>query len=302
MNGVTTDMRYMREDLKQEYERYHEMNPDIAELAAPLMNVSDVLRAYFILIDYFSDETANVEGETMLVGIRDMGLLASALGRQVVSFNGIAKYREPLDICATLFYGLTKNHALADGNKRTALLILLYQLYCYGYRPTAGQKEFEKLVLAVASNQLETSYPKMWGRSRGQDEPDRCVQTISRQLKCMVARKNNAFHINIMVREFAAKISAIPGCSCETDGNKLKLQRVITHRRWFAKPVIETKKWTVTYIGDTRTIGAATVREALEKLELYDQFADYQSFMEGAEPCYSLIQSVEGPLRRLKDK
>ena len=48
MNGVTTDMRYMREDLKQEYERYHEMNPDIAELAAPLMNVSDVLRAYFI--------------------------------------------------------------------------------------------------------------------------------------------------------------------------------------------------------------------------------------------------------------
>lgn len=145
-------MRYMRSDLKDEYKRYRKLYPDVQELHFPLMNISDILRAYFILADYFTDPTADAKSESMLIGIRDMNLLISALGRQNASFGGFTKYTQPLDVCATLFFGLVKNHAFSDGNKRTALLTLLYQLDCYGYCPLAPQKEFEKLVVAVAGN------------------------------------------------------------------------------------------------------------------------------------------------------
>lgn len=54
--------------------------------------------------------------------------------------------------------------------------------------------------------------------------------------------------------------------------------------------------------GWTRSIGPQTAREILTSLELYDQYADYQSFIDGQEPYYSLIQEFEVPLRRLKDE
>ena len=57
----------------------------------------------------------------MLIGVRDLNLLGSAIGRQSASFGGKTKYTNPVDICATLFYGLVKNHSFSDGNKRTAL-------------------------------------------------------------------------------------------------------------------------------------------------------------------------------------
>lgn len=56
------------------------------------------------------------------------------------------------------------------------------------------------------------------------------------------------------------------------------------------------------YRGMTRIIGAATIREALEVLQMYDQFPSYRTFFEGTDPRYMLIAQFEGPLRRLKDK
>jgi len=159
-NNITGDfgMKYLPDDLKREYDFLIRNNPDIEELKHPLINVSDVLRAYFILIHYFTDPESSNEPEKMLVGIRDMNLLISALCRQVVSLKGKMKYTKPLDICATLFFGLAKNHSLSDGNKRTSLLVLLYQLYLYGYFPTAPKKDFEGLVLSVAEDSLDTKY------------------------------------------------------------------------------------------------------------------------------------------------
>lgn len=65
-------------------------------------------------------------------------------------------------IFAPLYFGLVKNYAFHDGNKRVALLTLLYQLNGYGYFPSAPVKEFEKLVVAVAASELAVKYRWAW--------------------------------------------------------------------------------------------------------------------------------------------
>lgn len=297
-------MKYLRSDLLQEYNRFSTQYPDIEDLSTPLMNISDVLRAYFILADYFSDPTATVAVEKMLIGIRDMNLLASALGRQKASFGNVTKYKNPLDICSTLFYGLVKNHAFSDGNKRTALLTLLYQLDCYGYFPKANQKEFEKLVIAVASNDLENNYSfrKLWRHAQSKDYTDRCVEVISQSLKRMTEKKSASFHMDITARDLVHAFNSIEGCICYIDETKIRIQRTIIKSIHMWKKTEELKTYTIPYRGMTRIIGAATIREALEVLQMYDQFPSYRTFFEDTDPRYMLIAQFEGPLRRLKDK
>lgn len=300
-HGVDS-LKYMRDDLKQEYRRYRNLYPDLPELQKPFMNVSDILRAYFILADFFTDNTADTQTETMLIGIRDMGLLESALGRQTVGAFGRMKYAQPLEVCATLFFGLVKDHAFADGNKRTALLTLLYQLDCYGYLPQAPQKEFERLVVAVAANAISQKYRKEWRHTKIGDDTDRCVTVIARLLKSMTKRKDNSFHMDVTARDLIHAVENVPNCTCKIIGNKIQMQRRVERNLWLLSPRIEYKTYYIPYHGDTRVIGAAPLRDALNALDIYEQYPDYKSFFSGADPRYMLIQEFEGMLRRLKDK
>ena len=73
-------------NLEREYQRLRTEHPDIEELNHPYMNMSDALRAYFALADYFTDPSAECS-ERMLVGLRSADLLYSALARQRVTFG-----------------------------------------------------------------------------------------------------------------------------------------------------------------------------------------------------------------------
>ena len=63
----------LREALEKDLEKCQEL-----DIESNLINVSDVLKAHYILADYFTDESADVEIEGMLVGVRSFDLLASA--------------------------------------------------------------------------------------------------------------------------------------------------------------------------------------------------------------------------------
>lgn len=99
-------MKYLPEDLKREYEFLIKNYPNLEGIEHPLINLSDTFRAYFILVHYFTDASSPEDAEKMLVGIRSVHLLASAIGRQIASYGGYVKYTHPLDICATLFLDL----------------------------------------------------------------------------------------------------------------------------------------------------------------------------------------------------
>lgn len=129
-------------DLKKVSEK--DRNPNF------IVSVEEVIKAHYLICSHFETE----EGKSALYGIRDYNLLASALSRQSVIFSGEEKYTNPLDKCATLYFGLVKNHAFHDGNKRIALLITLYALAKIGRYPTNYQDEFERLTVLIASSEL----------------------------------------------------------------------------------------------------------------------------------------------------
>lgn len=233
----------------------------------------------------------------MLVGLRSKDLLASAITRQNVSFGGKIKYTNPIEICATLFYGLVKNHAFLDGNKRVSLLVLLYQLGLYGYVPNISTKEFEKLVVSVAANNLDPKVLKKFDKKKT-PKTDIEVQAISYLLRCMVKRKDNTYHVKITAREFRDALEEA-GVVVKQEAGKLKFRREIKKLWPFPS---KTLQYAIIFGGWSRTIGAGTAREVMQALELFNQYPSYQDFLEGSEPMYQLIQQFEGPLRRLKDE
>ena len=289
-------VKYLCKELKEQYEISAKECGEINELQHPLIGMGDVLRAYYILADYFTDDSGGAKVEKMLVGLRSKDLLASALCRQATSFGGRVKFTIDLDICATLFYGLAKNHAFLDGNKRVSLLILLYQLNLYGYLPQASTKEFEKLVLAVAANELDVKYNNAWKKFKKQSDKE--VKTISYLLKRMVKKKDHSYHVSPTMKEF---IAALEGANITTklENGKIHLRREVK-RPWPFKP--ETINYSIGFAGWSRSVGAKTAREVLQKLKLYEEYPDYQDFLEGKEPMYQMVEQFEVPLRRLKDE
>lgn len=289
-------MKYLSDELRMHYEKTRSECEEIAELQHPLIGVEDTLRAYYILADYFTDTSSNAEVERMLVGLRSKDLLASALCRQVTSFGGRLKFTIDLEICATLFFGMVKNHAFLDGNKRVSLLILLYQLGLYGYMPQASTKEFEKLVLAVAANELDSKYATAWKKFK--KDPDQEVKTLTYLLRRMVKKKDHSYHVSPTMKEFASALTGA-GVSVRQENGKLHMRREIK-RGWLFG--VETAQYSIPFAGWSRTVGPKTAREALQKLQIYEQYPDYRDFLEGKEPMYHLVEQFEVPLRRLKDE
>ncbi len=67
-------------------------------------------------------------------GVRDVGMLDSAVHRPQASFGGAPLYTELPDQAAALFHSIAMNHPFADGNKRSAFTALDVFLRLNGVR------------------------------------------------------------------------------------------------------------------------------------------------------------------------
>lgn len=96
-------------------------------------------------------------------GIRDEGLLDSALARpQNVESYGTASAAV---LAAAYAFGLAKNHAFIDGNKRAAFLAAGLFLALNGYRLSATQVEATSAMLALAAGELDEAAFAGWLRT-----------------------------------------------------------------------------------------------------------------------------------------
>ena len=96
------------------------------------------------------------------VGMRDEGLLDSALARPL----NLAAYGEPdiAALAASYGFGLAKNHAFVDGNKRAAFLAVGLFLAINGYRLVATQADATLTMLDVAASSLDEAAFAGWIR------------------------------------------------------------------------------------------------------------------------------------------
>lgn len=96
-------------------------------------------------------------------GIRDEGLLDSALARPLNLYT----YRPGSDLVslATSYaFGLVRNHAFVDGNKRAGFLACGLFLELNGLRLIAGQADAASAVLALADGTIDAAHLEAWLR------------------------------------------------------------------------------------------------------------------------------------------
>jgi len=110
-----------------------------------------------IVLDFHAEQLALFGGPD---GIRDLGLLESALARPVNKFAygeiGFAV------LAAAYGFGIAQNHPFIDGNKRTALASVIVFLGLNGLRLDAPGDETTAVVLSLAAGEITEDVFASW--------------------------------------------------------------------------------------------------------------------------------------------
>ncbi len=117
------------------------------------LSYDEVLDIHNVLVDDFANSKDPIDPP----GIRDDGaLLDSAVSRQYVGYENEYKYPTPVINAASLCYGVCCNHAFHNGNKRTALVVLLCHLDKNNLtlKEDIHQDELYRLMLKIASHRF----------------------------------------------------------------------------------------------------------------------------------------------------
>lgn len=98
-------------------------------------------------------------------GIRDQGLLESALAQPEATFDGQLLHPNLAAQAAAYLFSLVKNHPFIDGNKRTAFEVMVTFLRVNAHTLTLSQDEAYQLVIDIAESKLDkkaiTAYLEM---------------------------------------------------------------------------------------------------------------------------------------------
>ena len=95
-------------------------------------------------------------------GVRDMGLLDSALQSVYATFDGKDLYPTKYEKGARLGFALVSNHAFVDGNKRTGLHIMISFLALNGIELEYTKDELVKLGFSIADGSMKYEQVLAW--------------------------------------------------------------------------------------------------------------------------------------------
>jgi len=110
-----------------------------------------------LVLDFHAEQLALFGG---LDGVRDRGLLESALARPI---NKFAYGENDLAVLAAAYgFGITKNHPFLDGNKRTALASMIVFLGLNHVDLDARQEEAAAIVFSVAAGEIAEDVLARW--------------------------------------------------------------------------------------------------------------------------------------------
>jgi death-on-curing protein len=101
-------------------------------------------------------------------GVRDLGMLLSAIGRPQASFDDQDLYLDLFSKAAALMESLIRNHPFVDGNKRTGVTAAGLFLHRNGYRLTAANADLVAITMKIAQSQSNLEELTIWFRDNSQ--------------------------------------------------------------------------------------------------------------------------------------
>ena len=114
------------------------------ERPVTFLSQQEVLRIHATLIDLYGGAH----------GVRDAGLLASALAQPEATYEGLYLHSEVVEQAAAYGFHLAQNHPFLDGNKRIALAALLVFLEINGRSLRVEQESLYAVMMSVAEGRL----------------------------------------------------------------------------------------------------------------------------------------------------
>ena len=294
-------MDFSNNELKAEYNRWvDKLSEENDRFNDCTVTILDVLNAHFSIVDYFLEE-GEEEKAVGGIGPRDEGLLSSAIARQVTSYGNNEKWKTDYEKCATLYYGLIKNHPFHDCNKRTALLIALYYLSKINRTFKVKQKELEILTLRVAMNGLN-EYKRYKKFSKTDDGE---IYFLSMYFQRITRTFNKRYYVityhqlNSLLDRFGFKLD-------NPHKNYIDVIKIEKKKSLFGlrkEKINEIRIGRMNFPGWTREICQRDMNFVRDMTKLTPKNGfDSEVFYKGAEPLKSLINEFSSPLKRLAKK
>jgi death-on-curing protein len=100
-----------------------------------------------------------------LEGVRDEGMLRSALARPQQMFHYSDRKPDLPALAAAYAYGIARNHAFVDGNKRTAAVVCETFIDLNGLRLVAENAEIYPMFLGLAEGSITEAQLADWLRA-----------------------------------------------------------------------------------------------------------------------------------------
>lgn len=238
-------------------------------------------------------EFATTEDPISPAGVRDLGLLESAVSRQHTAVGDVMKYDSPAKNAAALMFGLCNNHPFYNGNKRAALVAgLLHLDRNHLVLEGVTKDDLFRLMKRVASHFFSE-------RRHGKDvlpDPDHEIDAIAswidqnaRDIK-KGERPIPYAELYRIIEQFGFRLGAKKHNQVEV------LQRKV---RWFGG-----EKWDCVYKapcpGDSRIVQVSEIKALRRALKLTEEDGvDSESFYDSRVVIDSFITAHRQVLRKL---
>jgi death-on-curing protein len=124
----------------------------------------------------------SIEAYGGLDGVRDAGLLASAVGWPQSSFDGAYAHEGIFEMAAAYLFHLARNHPFLDGNKRTAFLAAVVFLEINGITVERESEALYELTTGVAEGRIDkpATAAELERAARGDNRPARDSPRVPR--------------------------------------------------------------------------------------------------------------------------
>lgn len=99
-----------------------------------------------------------------LSGVRDIGLLESAIARPFQTFSGDDLYPSPISKVAAVGESLIINHPFLDGNKRTGILVMIALLKEYNIQVNASNDSLYQFTISISTGETKFDQIVEWLR------------------------------------------------------------------------------------------------------------------------------------------
>jgi len=95
-------------------------------------------------------------------GLRDPGLLDSALAQPKITVGGKFVHKTLFDKAAAYGFHVCKNHPFVDGNKRVAFVLMDIFLQKNGWEVTSNEEQAYSMMISLASGKLSKAQLSQW--------------------------------------------------------------------------------------------------------------------------------------------